>query len=172
LQTHLSASTSSAVRVNIAAGGSSRPSASAASSIPLPDPILQPWSTILGSASSTVISTVISNVLVTVIRAAGLLLWQRSRVPSALSRRVKRRSYLATVRAESSRPEIQRLDVYAPRLLPARDNKAIAGIQSEWEKINSRGRVRVIVINSDDCLQAGAECQQRLKIDPFPTGES
>jgi hypothetical protein len=106
-------------------------------------------------------STVISSVLVTVIRAAGLLLWQRSRVPSALSRRVRRRNYLDTVRAESSRPEIQRLDVYAPRLLPARDSKAIAGIQSEWEKINSRGRVRVLVINSDECLQAGAELVDR-----------
>lgn len=98
-----------------------------------------------------------SGVLVAVILAAVRMLWHRARVPSALSRRVWRPSYLDTVRAESKRPAVQRLDVYAPRLQPARDNKAIAGIQSEWEKINGRGGVRVLTINNDQCLQAGAE---------------
>ncbi len=82
-------------------------------------------------------------------------------MPSALSRQVRRRNYLDTVQAESQRRDVNRIDIYAPRLLPARDSKAIAGIQAEWEKINCRGRVRVLTTSNDESLQAGAELVDR-----------
>jgi hypothetical protein len=106
---------------------------------------------------STVPSAVVSGVLVAVILAAARLAWHRNRVPSVLSRRVRRRSYLGAVRAESRRPEVRRLDVYAPHLLPAKDNEVIAGIQYGWEQINGRERVRVLTLDLEECLQAGAE---------------
>ena len=65
------------------------------------------------------------------------------------------------MRAESRRPEVRRLDVFAPHLLPARDNEVIAGIQSGWEQINGRERVRVLTLDLEECLQAGAELLER-----------
>ena len=110
---------------------------------------------------STVPGAVLSGVLVAVILAGARLAWHRTRVPSVLSRRVRRRSYLGAVRAESRRPEVRRLDVFAPHLLPARDNEVIAGIQSGWEQINGRERVRVLTLDLEECLQAGAELLDR-----------
>jgi hypothetical protein len=101
---------------------SSHPHGGVAGSAPLAAQHLQSW--------TTVPSSVVSGILVAVILAAARVVWHRTRVPSALSRRVRRRSYLGAVRAESKRPEVRRLDVYAPRLLPARDNEAIARIQA------------------------------------------
>jgi hypothetical protein len=84
--------------------------------------------------------------------------WIRRR---KLSPRVLRGNYLGTVRAESKRPEVLRLDVYATRLLPARVAKSIASIQSAWAQINRRGSVRVLTLDLDECLQAGAELLNR-----------
>jgi hypothetical protein len=110
---------------------------------------LDPW--------SNVPSAVVSGVLVAIILAAARLAWHRTRVPSVLSRRVRRRSYLGAVRAESRRTEVRRLDVYAPRLQPAKDSKVLADIQSGWRQINTRERVRVLTLDLEDSLQAGAE---------------
>ncbi len=106
---------------------------------------------------STVPSAVVSGVLVAMILAGVRLAWHRTRVPSVLSRRVRRRSYLGAVRAESRRPEVRRLDVYAPRLHPVKDSKVLAGIQSGWQEINAREKVRVLTLDLEDSLQAGAE---------------
>jgi len=114
-----------------------------------------------GGSWSAVPSAVVSGVLVAVILAAARLAWHRTQVPSVLSRRVRRRSYLGAVRAESRRPEVRRLDVFAPHLLPAKDNEVIAGIQYGWEQINGRERVRVLTLDLEDCLQAGAELLDR-----------
>lgn len=115
----------------------------------------------LGTWWSAVASAVASGILVAAILGGARLAWHRTRVPSALSRRVRRRSYVGAVRAESGRPEVRRLDVYAPRLLPARDSKVIARIQAGWEQINNRGRVRVLTLDLEECLHAGAELLDR-----------
>jgi hypothetical protein len=141
-----------AMHTELCAGGSS----AGAGGVPQSTRFLRPGSILSSAASSVAIG-----VLVALSRYLGLMLWRRARVPSALSRRVRRRSYLNTVLAESTFPEVIRLDVYAPRLQPARDNGHIAIIQAEWEKINDRGRVRVLIINNDEGLQAGAELLDR-----------
>jgi len=107
------------------------------------------WSAVPGS----VVSGVILALLLGMVR----VLWNRRRVPTALSRRVRRGSYLRTVLAESCRVGVGRLDVLAPRLTPAKGDELITKIQSAWSKINRSGKVRVLTLDSDDCLQAGAE---------------
>jgi dephospho-CoA kinase len=107
------------------------------------------WSDVPGS--------VVSGVLVALVLGAARLLWHRRRVPTALSRRVRRGSYLRTVLAESRRATVRRLDVLAPRLTPAKGDEIITRIQSAWADINRRGEVRVLTLESDDSLQAGAE---------------
>ena len=111
----------------------------------------------------------VSGVLVAAILAGARLAWHRTRVPSGLSRRVRRRSYLGAVRAESGRPEVRRLDVFAPHLLPAKGSQVIAGIQSGWEQINARERVRVLTLDLEECLQAGAELlDRRIEVRVLP----
>jgi dephospho-CoA kinase len=105
--------------------------------------------------------SVLSGVLVVAVLAVARFLWHRGRVPSALSRRVWRRNYLAAVYALSRRPDIQKLDVLAPRLMPAKGNARITRLQASWEQINNRGKVRVLTLNSGPCLQAGAELLER-----------
>jgi dephospho-CoA kinase len=105
--------------------------------------------------------SVLSGVLVASLLAVARLAWHRARVPTALSRTVRRRSYLGAVYAASRRLAVYRLDVLAPRLMPAKGSGTIAGIQSAWERINERGEVRVLTLDFDDCLQAGAELLSR-----------
>jgi hypothetical protein len=100
---------------------------------------------------------VVSGVLVVGILAATRLMWHRIRVPSALSRTVRRRSYLGAVRAESERSNVERLDVYTPQLQPSRNNSDFARIQAAWRQIDHRGTVRVLTTDLDESLQAGAE---------------
>jgi AAA domain len=87
--------------------------------------------------------------------------WRYTRVPEALSRRVNRRNYLGTVLAESTRAGVAKLDIYAPRLLPAKGAESIESLQAAWEKINGKGRVRVITLDLEEGLQAGAELSER-----------
>jgi dephospho-CoA kinase len=103
----------------------------------------------------TVPGSVLSGVLVLVAAAAARLLWHRWRVPTALSRSVWRRKYLATVYAVSRRPDIRRLDVLAPRLSPAQGNEKTRRLQAAWAEVNDQGQVRVLTLES--CLKAGAE---------------
>jgi hypothetical protein len=111
------------------------------------------WGGITGS--------VISGVLVALVLGLGRLLWHRARVPHALSRQVRRRSYLSAVYAASRQPGIRRLDVLAPRLSAAEENQGITRIQSAWELINQDGKVRVLTLDSEECLRAGAELLSR-----------
>jgi hypothetical protein len=116
---------------------------------------------VMSAISNPVISGVIVGVLVAVILASARVLWRLTRVPSVLSRRVIRRNYLGAVLAESTRASVQRLDVYAPRLLPAQGVESIASIQSAWDRINQRGKVRVLTLDLEESLQAGAELMER-----------
>src|SRR5215469_7027224 len=83
----------------------------------------------LASQWITIASSVVSGVLVAIVIAACRMAWHRRRVPSVLSRQVKRRSYMSAVRKQSVLPGVCRLDVYAPGLQPAREDSAIAQIQ-------------------------------------------
>jgi hypothetical protein len=89
----------------------------------------------------------------------GIFRWLRGRqhVPKALVRRVYRSRYLSTVLAESERADVRGLDVLAPRLTSAKGNPAVTRIQAAWAQINSRGRTRVLTLDSDTCIEAGAE---------------
>ena len=83
--------------------------------------------------------------------------WRR-RVPTALARQVRRSSYLAAVLDESTTGDVVSLDVLAPRLVPAGErDKKILSIQSAWKDINSRGKVRVLTLDSEESIQAGAQ---------------
>jgi hypothetical protein len=115
-----------------------------------------PQSGLIGQMVS-VPSAVLSGLLVAALLALSRVLWQRYRVPAALNRRVRRGSYLGAVRSQSERPDVKGLDVYAPRLLPVGENQTIARIQRAWQAINARGRVRVLTLDLEDCLRAGAE---------------
>jgi hypothetical protein len=83
--------------------------------------------------------------------------WSHHRVPTALVRKVRRKTYLGSVLAESEREHVQSLDVLAPRLVSAADNQMIVTIQAAWKRINQRGRVRVLTLDSRDCLEGGLE---------------
>jgi dephospho-CoA kinase len=107
--------------------------------------------------SQDLILTVAGGVIVAAIVAFGQVIWSRRRVPTAISRAVHRKDYLEAVLAESERDTVRSLDVLAPRLLPARENPMIADIQRAWKRINDNGRVRVLTLDSDDCIEAGVE---------------
>jgi len=105
----------------------------------------------------TVLQAVASGVLVAGVMTLLRATWVRCRVPTALARKVRRRTYLGAVLAESRRDQVTTLDVLAPRLSPALDNRMIAAIQAAWKKINQRGRVRVLTLDSRECLEGGLE---------------
>jgi hypothetical protein len=105
--------------------------------------------------------SVLSGVPVVAVVAAARHLVPRRRVPTALSLRVWRRDYVNTVYALSRRPGITKLDVLAPRLMPAEGNPAIARLQEEWERISHEGMVRVLTLDESENLQAGAELLER-----------
>ena len=70
---------------------------------------------------------------------------------------MRRPAYLSTVLAESRREDIVTLDVLAPRLQTASSGPLIEDIQVSWKRINDRGRVRVLTLDSDACIEGGAE---------------
>ena len=115
----------------------------------------------LASQWITIPSSVASGVLVAILIAACRVAWHRRRVPSVLSRQVRRRSYMGAVRRQSARPGVRRLDVYAPGLQPAREDPAIAQIQDAWAKINGLEGVRVLTLDVEKSLQAGVELLDR-----------
>jgi hypothetical protein len=104
-----------------------------------------------------VVTTVVSGVLVAMILALVRLTWSRSRVPTALSRVVRRKTYLGAVLSESKNDQVVALDVLAPRLAPATDSPRIANIQAAWKQINTRGQVRVLTLDAQECIEGGAE---------------
>jgi hypothetical protein len=102
---------------------------------------------------------ILSGVLVPVILAFGRDLWHFGAIPRALSRTVRRPRYLSAVLAASTREDTGTLDVLAPRLLTANSSEMIKKIQVAWKRINDRerGRVRVLTLDSDACIEGGAE---------------
>ncbi len=100
---------------------------------------------------------ILSGVLVPVILALGRNMWHFGPIPRALSRTVRRPTYLSAVLAASNREETVTLDVLAPRLLTANSGATIRKIQVAWKHVNERGRVRVLTLDSDACIEAGAE---------------
>lgn len=106
----------------------------------------------------TVVLSVISGVLVLCVGAMGRSAWRRRRgVPTALSKVVRRETYLGEVLAESRREQYDALDVLAPRLTPAADGPTIGEIQQAWKAISGRGQVRVLTLDSRKSLQGGLE---------------
>ncbi|MFC5825882.1 hypothetical protein [Nonomuraea insulae] len=100
---------------------------------------------------------VTSGILVTIILGSLRMAWtRRRRVPLALSRRVRRKTYLGAVLSESAK-DTQRLDVVSPRLAPAAESPTIAKIRAEWKRINERCGVRVVIFESDDSIRGGVE---------------
>jgi hypothetical protein len=100
---------------------------------------------------------IMSGVLVPVILAFGRGIWHFGPIPKALSRTVRRPRYLSAVLAGSNREDTVTLDVLAPRLLTANSSPMIKKIQVAWKRINDRGRVRVLTLDSDACIEGGAE---------------
>jgi hypothetical protein len=111
----------------------------------------------LMSWSANLALTVIGGVLVAAVIAMADDLWSRRRVPTALSRSVRRKHYVDEILARSTSEEIMTLDVLTPRFVPRRDNEAIAKLQAAWEQINARGKVRVVIGNTEEALIGGAE---------------
>lgn len=100
---------------------------------------------------------VTSGVIVAVLLAVLRVVWNRRRVPSALSRRVRRKTYLGTVLSESERGDTKRLDVLAPRLSPVAENRMIVKIRAAWRLINDRDGVRVVILDSQESIVGGVE---------------
>jgi hypothetical protein len=110
------------------------------------------------------VPSVASGVLVAVILAMARVSWSRRRVPTALSRAVRRKTYLGTVLAESRRECFAALDVLAPRLTPMVENRMIADIQTAWKRISARGQVRVLTLDSRECLEGGLELLDGIEV--------
>ncbi|MFC4535028.1 hypothetical protein [Sphaerisporangium dianthi] len=100
---------------------------------------------------------VTSGVLVAVLLGGVRIAWSRRRVPSALSRGVRRKTYLGAVLSESERGCPARLDVLAPRLSPATESTIFVKIQDAWKRINGRKGVRVVILDSQESLIGGIE---------------
>jgi hypothetical protein len=112
-----------------------------------------------GDATTTWLLGLAGTVLggITVATLVALAKWtRRRRVPTALVQKVRRKTYMGAVLAESKRTEVVALDVLAPRLTPAA-NPMIADIQAAWKQINDRGQVRVLTLETRDCLEGGLE---------------
>lgn len=100
---------------------------------------------------------VLTGVLGPLILWIGKNMWSRGPIPKALSRTVRRPTYLSAVLAESQREDTVTLDVLAPRLQVANSSRLIRDIQVSWTRINDRGRVRVLTLDSDACIEGGSE---------------
>jgi hypothetical protein len=105
----------------------------------------------------TLLLSVAGGVLVAAILSVARVIWSRRRIPTALSRAVRRKTYLGAVLGESKRDHFGVLDLLAPRLTRAAGNQMIADIQTAWKQINDRGHVRVLTLDSRECLEGGLE---------------
>jgi hypothetical protein len=98
-----------------------------------------------------------SGVAVAGIVTATRAIWVRRRVPTALSQAVIRRRYVEQILALSAQPAVTILDVLSPRFEPRGDDPQIASLQDAWAAIGRRGRVRIVIGNTDAAMTAGAE---------------
>ena len=103
------------------------------------------------------ILSVASGITVAAAVAAARQLWKRTRVPTALSRSVARRSYVSTIRELSDRTDVHSLDAFTPALTPARRQQAIGGLQESWSRIQKNGAVRVVTGTSQSSLTTAGE---------------
>ncbi|NJP89404.1 AAA family ATPase [Nonomuraea sp. FMUSA5-5] len=113
-----------------------------------------------GAGWEDFIIPVTSGIFVTIIIGGVRAMWSRRRVPTAISRRVRRETYLDTVRTESAKKGTERIDVVAPNLAPASE-KRTRDILETWTRINENGRVRVVTHDSEDNIRGGVELLNR-----------
>ena len=106
---------------------------------------------------SQLLVPVISGVTVPLIVAIVRSLWLRTRLPTGLSQRMTRRTYLAEMLVIAKNDQVDRLDALVPNLLPADGSTVLTEIQESWSQINGRRGVRVITRAEPKSLTAGAE---------------
>jgi dephospho-CoA kinase len=104
---------------------------------------------------------VISGVTVPAILAAARALWRRKRMPTGMSQRVTRRNYLSKILAMSRDDRIDRLEAVVPNLMPACGSQTLHDIQEAWAQINKRRGVRIVTMEHQHSLIAGAELLSR-----------
>jgi dephospho-CoA kinase len=104
---------------------------------------------------------VISGVTVPAILAAVRTLWRRKRMPTGMSQRVTRRNYLSKILAMSRDNRIDRLDAVVPNLMPVGGSQTLRGIQEAWTQVNQRRGVRIVTMENQNALTAGAELLSR-----------
>jgi dephospho-CoA kinase len=64
---------------------------------------------------------------------------------------------MGAVLAESLQQGVVSLDILAPRLTPAAVNPMLPDIQAAWKRISDQGQVRVLTLETRDCLEGGLE---------------
>lgn len=104
---------------------------------------------------------VISGVTVPAILAAARGLWRRKRLPTGMSQRVTRRNYLSKILEMSRDDRIECLDAVVPNLMPACGSRTLRDIQEAWSQINQRRGVRIVTMEDQRSLTAGAELLSR-----------
>jgi dephospho-CoA kinase len=104
---------------------------------------------------------VISGVTIPAILAAARALWRRKRMPTGMSQRVTRRNYLSKILAMSQNDRIDRLEAVVPNLAPACGSQTLRDIQKAWAQINQRRGVRIVTMEDQHSLTAGAELLSR-----------
>ena len=105
--------------------------------------------------------SVTSGVTVPAILAAVRVLWRRKRMPTGMSQRVTRRNYLSKILAMSRDDRIDRLEAVVPNLMPAGGSQTLRGIQEAWAQVNQRRGVRIVTMENQNSLTAGAELLSR-----------
>src|SRR6202453_2742618 len=101
--------------------------------------------------------SVASGVSVAAIVAGSRAVWVRRRVPIALSQSVIRKHYVEQILSLSTQDTVTSLDALSPRFAPRGGDAQIAALQEAWAAINRRGRVRVVIGNTDSAITGGAE---------------
>src|SRR6202453_1722065 len=84
-------------------------------------------------------------------------IWVRRRVPIALSQSVIRKHYVEQILSLSTQDTVTSLDALSPRFAPRGGDAQIAALQEAWAAINRRGRVGVVIGNTDSAITGGAE---------------
>jgi dephospho-CoA kinase len=112
-----------------------------------------PWSQLTVSVTS--------GVVVALLVAIGRSVWIRKRLPAGPSRHVTRRTYLSAILEMSMNQQVRRICALVPNLVPAAGSDQLTRIQTAWQGIESRGNVRIVTRENQDCLSAGAELLSR-----------
>jgi dephospho-CoA kinase len=78
-----------------------------------------------------------------------------------MSQRVTRRNYLSKILQMSRDDRIDRLEAVVPNLMPACGSQTLRDIQEAWSHINQRRGVRIVTMEDQRSLTAGAELLSR-----------